>query len=142
MAKEDKKEELKQKSRFAAMEGLRPHGGLSVSPRTAMKQAKRASKKLAYPVPPYAGSFLPVLLMDAKSEWDKLGRWQRVAAPAVVLMSLITWGQEAKKREKFQVVVERRAARTTVAELYGQRFLARPARRKLFGVIPLPGKGK
>jgi hypothetical protein len=142
MAKQDKKLELRQKSKFAAMEGLRPHDGLPLPPRTAMKQAKRASKKLAYPVPPYAGVLLPVLLMDAKKEWDKLGRWQRVAAPAVVLVSLLTWEQEAKKREQFQAVVERRAAKTTVAELYGQRYLARPPGRKLFGLIPLPGKKK
>lgn len=143
MANDDKKQELRQKLRFAAMEGLRPHDGLPVPPRVAMRQANRASKKLEYPVPPYAGTFLPVLLMDAKKEWDRLGRrWQRVVAPVVVLVGLITWEQEAKRREKFRVVVERRAAKTTVAELYGRRFLARPKKRKLFGVIPLPGRGK
>jgi hypothetical protein len=142
MARDDKKKELRQKSRFAAMEGLRPHDGLPLPPRKAMKQAKRASKKLPYPLPPYAGTFLPVLLMDAMKEWDKLGRWKSFAAPAVLLMSYLTWEQEAKKREQFQVVVERRAAKTTVAELYGSRYLARPERRKLFGVIPLPGRRK
>jgi hypothetical protein len=142
MAKEDKTKQLRQRSRFAAMEALRPHDGFPLPPRQAMSQAKRASKKLAYPLPPYPGTFLPVLLLDAKKEWDKLGRWQRVVAPAVVLVSLITWGQEQKKREQFQVVVERRAAKTTVAELYGRRYLARPERRKLFGLIPLPGKRK
>ena len=142
MAKDDKKKELRQKSRFAAMDGLRPHNGLPIPPRQAMKQAKRASKKLAYPVPPYAGTFLPVLLMDAAAEWDKLGKWKRFAAPAVALVALRTWEREAEKREKFQVVVERRAVKTTVAELYGSRFMAKPERRKLFGVIPLPGKRK
>jgi hypothetical protein len=142
MAKDDKKIELRQKSRFAAMEGLRPHNGLPIPPRKAMSQAKRASKKLAYPVPPYAGTFLPVLLVDAVAEWDKLGKWKQFAAPVVALVALRTWGQEVRKREQFQVMVERRAAKTTVAELYGNRYLARPERRKLFGVIPLPGKRK
>lgn len=141
MAKDDKKKELRQKSKFAAMEGLRPHNGLPIPPRRAMRQAKRASKKLAYPVPPYAGTLLPILLMDAVAEWDKLGKWKSFAAPVVALVGLRTWEQEARKREQFQVVVERRAAKTTVAELYGSRYLARP-KRKLLGIIPLPGKRK
>ena len=142
MANEDKKKELRQKSRFAAMEGLRPHDGLPLPPRIAMRHARRASKKLGYPLPPYAGTFLPILLLDAKREWDKLGKWQRVALPAMVLVGLVTWEQEIEKRERFQVTVDRSATKARAAEVLASQRLSRLRKRKLFGVIPLPGKRK
>ena len=139
MAKKDKAQELRQKSRFAAMEGLRPVGGFPIAPRKAMAQAKKSSKRLPYPIPPYPGVNPLQLFRWAQYEWWKLGRWQSVAAPVAALVALLTWEKEKHLKEARGFEVERVEAKERAAELYGA--YGRPARkRKLLGIIPLPGR--
>jgi|GEM_PF-3673543 len=140
MAKKDKVKELRQKSRFAAMEGLRPRGGFPVPPRKAIGQAKKASKKLPYPVPPYPGANLMQLYRWAEYEWWKLGRWQRVALPVIVLVALTTWEKEKELQEARWLEVDRFEAKRQAAQAYGAYGPGKPKKRKLLGIIPLPGK--
>jgi hypothetical protein len=140
MAKKDKTKELKQKSRFAAMEGLRGgSGGLPVPPRKAMRQARKATKKLGYPVSPYpgAGPFGFRVYGWAAHEWGLLGRHQRTVLPFVILSAILTWRKEMALREKHQEAVERMRLKHKAEQLY--LTPDRPKRRKLFGFIPLPG---
>ena len=139
MAKKDKVKELRQKSRFAAMEGLRPTGGFPVPPRKAMKEAKKTSRKLSYPVPPYPGANLLQLYRWAEFEWWRLGRWQRVVAPVVVLVALLTWEKERALQDARWDEIEKEQTKQQAAEAYGA-FGRKPQRRKLLGIIPLPGK--
>ena len=69
MPEKDKLKKARQKSRFAAMEALRENKGFPIPPRKAMSQAKKASKKLAYPLPPYAGAGPVQLFRWAQFEW-------------------------------------------------------------------------
>ncbi len=140
MAKEDKIKQLKQKSRFAAMEGLRPTSGLPTPPRKAVKQAKKASKGLSYPVPPYAGANPTQVYRWAQQEWTSLGRWQSLALPVIIIAGLLTWEREKALQETRWDQIERIETKQLAAETYGA--FGRPERkRKLFGIIPLPGKG-
>jgi|SRR5829696_7367472 hypothetical protein len=142
MAKKDKVTELRQKSMFAAMEGLRKERGFPVPPRKAMANARRRSKNLAYPVPPYAGTG-PLGLIElarwARYEWWKLGHWQKVAAPVIVLVALLTWEKENALREERWEQVEREQIRRLALEEFGM-LPERPKKRKLLGIIPLPGR--
>ena len=140
MAKDDKVKELKQKSRFAAMEGLRPTGGLPTPPRKAVKQAKKASKGLSYPVPPYPGANPVQVYRWAQQEWGNLGRCQSLALPIIVIAGLLTWEREKALQEARWGEIERIETKQLAAETYGA--FGRPERkRKLLGFIPLPGKG-
>ncbi len=96
----DKVRKLRQRSKFAAMEGLRPVGGFPVPPRKAMSEARKVSKKLPYPVPPYPGTNLLQLFRWGQYEWWKLDKWQSVAAPVMALVALLTWEQERELREE------------------------------------------
>lgn len=139
MAKKDKVKELQQKSRFAAMEGLRPTGGFPIPPRKATKEAKKASKKLAYPVPPYPGASLLQLYRWGEYEWWRLGRWQKVVAPVMILVALLTWEKERALQEARWDDIEKAQTKQQAAETYGA-FGRKPSRRNLLGIIPLPGK--
>jgi hypothetical protein len=138
MARKDKVTELKQKSRFAAMEGLRPRAVMAVPPRKAMKQARKASKKLLYPVSPYPDAGPMQVYRWAQQEWWKLGRWRNLALPVIILSAFRTWKQETALREKRVEDVERAEIMQMAREMY----LAPPRKkqRKLFGFIPLPGR--
>src|SRR5215210_8711737 len=133
MARKDKLKELQQKSRFAAMEGLRPRGGFPVPPRKAMAEAKKASKKLSYPVPPYPGANMLQLYRWTRYEWWKLGKWQRVALPVIVLVALTTWEKEKELQEARWKEIDRLETKRTAAHLYGAFGPRKPTRRKLFG---------
>ena len=136
MAKKDKVKELKQKSRFAAMEGLRPRGGPPVPPRKAMGQARKVSKKLTYPVAPYPGAGPMQVYRWAQYEWRGLGKWQGLALPVILLSALRTWQKESALRERRGAEVDKIEVKQMAREMY----LApeRKKGRKLFGVIPLP----
>jgi hypothetical protein len=138
MAKKDKVKELRQKSRFAAMEGLRPQGGPPVPPRKAMKQAKKASKKLAYPVSPYPGAGPVQVYRWAQNEWWQLGKWKNFAMPFAILSALLTWEKESALRDRRWEEVDK----AEVKEMARQMYLAPPhrKRRKLLGFIPLLGR--
>ena len=137
MAKKDKNEEMRQKARFAAMEITRPKGGLPMAPRKAMSRANKASKKLLYPVPPYAGAGLLQVYRWSKYEWWKLGRWQGVAGPVIALVALLTWEKEKERKEAWKRQVDKIEVKQLARDLY--RAQERPKRRrKLLGVIPLP----
>ena len=139
MAKKDNVRELRQKSRFAAMEGLRPKGALPKPPRKAMKDARKTSKRLSYPVPPYPGANPVQVYRWAQEEWWRLGRWQKVALPAIILTALLTWERENELRQARWDEVERADTKQLAAETYGA--FGRPApRRKLLGIIPLPSR--
>ncbi|HYP39612.1 MAG TPA: hypothetical protein VEX13_04560 [Chloroflexia bacterium] len=139
MAKKDKVKELQQKSRFAAMEGLRPTGGFPIPPRKATKEANKASKKLSYPVPPYPGASVLQLYRWAEFEWWRLGRWQRVVAPVMILVALLTWEKERALQDAHWDETEKAQTKQKAAEIYGA-VGRKPSRRKLLGIIPLPGK--
>ena len=136
--KDDKVTQLQQKSRFAAMEGLRSKGGLPEPPRKAMKEAKKLSKKLPYPVPPYGDNSPLQMYRWAQYEWRKLGKWQGLTLPLVILSALLTWERESALREARWEEVERAETKRIAAETYGAYGKQEPKRRKLFGVIPIP----
>src|SRR5206468_1523718 len=94
MAKQDQITALRQKSRVAAEESLKEREGFPIPPRKAMAQAKKASKGLPYPLPPYAVANPLQLYRWAADEWRSLGRWQGLAAPVVALAALLTWEKE------------------------------------------------
>ncbi len=139
MTKKNKKEQLKEKSRFAAMEGLRPTGILPVPPRKAMSEAKKASKKLRYPLPPYPSANPLKAFRWAQHEWWRLGRWQSVAAPVMVVVALLTWEKERALKEARWDEIEHAETKQMAANVYGA--YGRPTKkRKLLGIIPLPGR--
>ena len=107
-------------------------------PRKAMAHARKASKKLTYPLAPYPSANLLQLLQWARYEWWKLGRWQSLAAPVAALVALLTWEKERQLKEEEQFRVDRAATRRLAIETYGL-HAPTPKRRKLFGIIPLPG---
>ena len=137
MVKEDKATELRQKSKFAAMEALRPKPGFPVPPRKAVSNAKKASKGLVYPVPPYPNTNLLALYRWANVEWKNVGHWQSLAAPIVIIVSLLTWEKEKALQEARWTQIEKEEVRRRAAEIYGA-FGTQPRKRKLFGLIPLP----
>lgn len=139
MAEKDKITEARRKSRFAAMEAMRENRGFPIAPRKAMAQAKKASKKLAYPLPPYAGANLAQLYRWAQFEWRKLGRWQRVALPVVVLNALLTWEREKELQDRYWDQLERAHTKELAARAYGA-YGRQPGKRKLLGILPLPGR--
>ncbi len=140
MAKNDKLKKERQKSRFAAMEALRPTGGFPVPPRKAMSRANKQSKKLAYPLPPYAGVSPLRLARWVRFEWWQLGRWQRVAAPFVLLSALLTWEREREIQDARWAEIDRAESKEMAARSYGAYGPSKPKRRKLLGIIPLPGR--
>lgn len=146
MAGKDKLKKARQKSRFAAMEALRQQRGFPIPPRKAVSRAKKASKKLAYPLPPYVGANPLQLYRWAQFEWKKLGRWQRVATPVVALVALLTWEKEKIVQEQRWDEIEQQQAKRTAAELYGAHgpsiYEQRTKPRKLLGLIPLPARKK
>lgn len=146
MAGKDKLKKERQKSKFAAMEALRAQGGFPVPARKAMSRAKKTSKKLAYPLPPYAGANLLQLYRWGQFEWHNLGRWQRLAAPIVLLVALLTWEKERAMQDQRWDEIEQHDTRRMAAELYGAHgpsvYAQRTKRRKLLGIIPLPGGKK
>jgi hypothetical protein len=139
MARKDKIKQARQKSKFAAMEALRENRGFPVPPRKAMSRAKKASKKLTYPLPPYAGANPVQLYKWARFEWRRLGKWQGVVLPFVVLNALLTWDRERELQDRYWDHLERSETKETAAQAYGA-YGPRPKKRKLFGVIPLPGQ--
>jgi hypothetical protein len=140
MAKDDKVKELRQRSMYAAMEGLRPRLGFPVPPRKAMARAKKASKNLPYPLPPYPKTNPLVLYRWASEEWRRLGKWQSFVAPVAIISALLTWEREKALQEERWAALDKAAARREAAEVYGA-YGQRPARRrKLLGIIPLPGR--
>jgi hypothetical protein len=138
MAEKDKLKQARQKSRFAAMEALRENKGFPIPPRKAMAQAKKSSKKLAYPLPPYAGANLVQLYRWAQFEWRKLGKRQGVVLPFVVLNALLTWEREKALQDHYWDELERAETKEVAARTYGA-YGPQPRKRKLFGIIPLPG---
>src|SRR5205814_10398610 len=99
MADKNKVSKLREKSRIAALEGLRSKPGFPVPPRKAMSLAKKKSKKSAYPLPPYPGANPLMIFQWARGEWQQLGKWQRLALPVILVVGLTTWEKEAQLRE-------------------------------------------
>ena len=131
--------ELKKKSRLDAFKILRGSEGFPVPPRKAMSQARKATKKLGYPVAPYTNTNPIQLFNWAKLEWGKLGRWQAIATPVILIVGMLTWDKERTVQEEYRGNSDKARARRLAAQAY--RF-AEPTRRKkkLLGIIPLPGK--
>ncbi|MDQ6695016.1 MAG: hypothetical protein M3014_11460 [Chloroflexota bacterium] len=142
MAENKKVEELRRKSRLAAMEGLRPRGGFPVPPRKAVSRANKYSKKLAYPVPPYPGASLPQLYRWAHHEYWQLGRWRNLALPFAILSALLTWEREHEMKEARWSEIENNFNRRKAAEIYVSTGRPKARKRKLLGLIPLPGGKK
>ncbi len=138
MAQKEKIEQARQQSKSAAREALRENRGFPIPPRKAMSQAKKASKKLAYPLPPYAGANLAQLYRWTQFEWRKLGKWQRFVLPVVLLNALLTWEREKELQERYWGQLEHAQTKELAARAYGA-YGPRLRKRKLLGVIPLPG---
>lgn len=139
MAKKNKVAELKRKSRFDALTLLKDTGGLPIPPRKAMSQAKKATRERGYLVSPYPNSNPIKLYNWAKVEWEKLGRWQSLAAPVAIIAALLTWEKERNLQEEYSSRSDKAAARRLAAKAYN--LIERPKRkRKLLGFIPLPGR--
>src|SRR5206468_10451747 len=107
-------------------------------PRQAMRQSKKLSKGKPYPIAPYAGVGLPTLFRWTRLQWEDMGRWQRLAVPVIALVSLRTWEKERQLQAERWLQLEKADAKRYAAEIYGA-YGARK-KRKLFGVIPLPGR--
>ncbi|MEO8289281.1 MAG: hypothetical protein ABI670_22975 [Chloroflexota bacterium] len=139
----DKKELRKQKgkARRVALEGLRSTGGFPVPPRKAMSQAKKRSKALDYPIAPYAGYSLLSLFRWGQTEWQSLGKWQKLTLPVVAIVTLTTWEKELELREKRWEQIDREESRQIAATSYGAYG---PAKRKksLLSKLPLPWRKK
>lgn len=130
--------ELKKKSRLDAFKILRGSEGFPVPPRKAMSQARKATKALGYPVAPYTNTNPVQLFNWAKLEWIKLGRWQSLATPVILLVVLRTWQKEQTVQEEYMGNSDKAKARRLAAQIY--RVAEPPQRkRKLLGIIPLPG---
>lgn len=139
MAKEDKVKELKQKSRSTATEVLESGRGFPTPPRKAIKQAKKVSRKLPYPLPPYPGANPAQLYRWAQYEWRKLGRWQSLALPIIIIGGLLTWEKEKALQEAGWGEIERIEAKRLAAETYSAFGKPPTSKRKLLGFIPFPG---
>jgi hypothetical protein len=118
MADKNKVSKLREKSRIAALEGLRSQPGLPVPPRKAMSLAKKKSKGLGYPLPPYPGANPLVLFQWARGEWQQLGKWQRLALPVMALVALTTWEKENEMREARFDRIEHEQTTQLAADLY------------------------
>jgi hypothetical protein len=141
MAKDDEVKKLRQKSKYAAMEGLKPQLGFPTPPRKAMARARRASKKLAYPLPPYPNANPVQLYRWASDEWRLLGRWQNLAAPVAIIVALLTWEKEKALQQARWDELDKEETRRMAAHLYGA-YPRTPRKRKLLGIIPLPRRAK
>ena len=139
MADKNKITTAREKSQLAAREALRENRGFPIPPRKAMSQAKKASKKLAYPLPPYAGANLLQLYRWAQFEWRKLGKWQRVVLPVVVLNALLTWEREKDIQDRYWDRLEHAQTKELAARAYGA-YGPQPKKRKLLGILPLPSR--
>lgn len=139
MAAKKKVEELQRKSRFDALKILREQQGFPVSPRKAVSQARKATKERGYLVSPYPNSNPIQLYNWAKSEWAKLGKWQSLAAPIALIVALRTWEKERALQQDYQGQSDKAEARRLAAKAYNLIDRPRP-RRKLLGIIPLPGR--
>jgi len=99
MADKKKVTTLRLKSRLAAFDALKSPRGFLVPPRKAMSVAKKESKGLAYPLPPYDGQNLLLMFRRAQNEWKSLGKYRRLALPVIILVALTTWEKENELRE-------------------------------------------
>ena len=120
MAKNDQLTKLRQKSRIAALEGLRSQPGFPTPPRKAISLAKKKSKGLDYPLPPYPGTNLLLLFQWARGEWQSLGRWKQLALPVIALVALTTWEKESQLREARYDNIDREQATRLANDLYIQ----------------------
>jgi hypothetical protein len=103
-----------------------------------MTRAKKASKKLAYPISPYPGAGKLQVFRWAQYEWSQLGHWQSLAAPVIALVALTTWEREKQLREDREFQITRGETKRFAARTYGA-YGERPQRRRLLGLIPLLG---
>jgi hypothetical protein len=133
---------LKGKSRIAAFKGLRSQRGFAVPPRKAMSLARKKSKGLAYPLPPYAGENLLVLFQWVRGEWKALGKYRRLALPIIALVALTTWEQEYLKREARWDEVEREETLRLANELYAKSLVVPEAHKRRFWPFNRGGKRK
>ena len=108
--------------------------GPPLPPRKAMKQAKKLSKGLLYPIAPYSTMSLRQLLKWASNEWQQLGHRQRIAAPVVVLMGLLTWEKEKQRQEDRYFELEMEDTKRYATQLYSTLVHAKvKEKRRLFG---------
>jgi hypothetical protein len=127
---------LRGRARRTAGKSLARSTGFPVPPRKAMSLARKASKKLQYPLAPYARANSLQLAQWAAAEWGKLGRWKSLALPVVLYTAYRTWQDEIAQREEYLANRTRRDVQRDYAKLYGS-FGEPPRRRRLLGIIPL-----
>ena len=120
MAGKDEVKKLRRKSRIAALEGLRNQPGFPVPPRKAMSLAKKKSKSLAYPLPPYPAANPLLLYQWARGEWQSLGRFKKLALPVIALVALTTWEKEQMMKDARWDQVEREQTVQFANDLYAK----------------------
>src|SRR4051794_19878908 len=140
MADKDDVKKERGKAKEAAKKDLKVvrRTGFPVAPRKASSEANKRSKRLMYPLAPYPGTNIFVLWYWAWKEWKSLGKWQRVAIPVIILVALLTWEKETALQEEYIFQIDRSDLKRQATDLYVTEG-KRPERRKLFGIIPLPG---
>ncbi len=138
MAKKNQLQSLRDRARRTATKELEGRDGFPIAPRKAMSQAKKASKNLPYPVAPFAGANPLQLYRWAQAEWQSLGRWQSLAAPVIIVVALLTWEKEKALQAARWFELEKADAKEKAARMYGA-FGQPRSKRKLLGIIPLPG---
>ena len=136
MAKEKDLKKLREEPRKAGRKGLEAAEGFPIAPTKAMSRARKNSKRLDYPLPPYAANIFSMSRWVA-AEWRGLGRWQSLAAPFIVIVALLTWEKEKAMQDDYLDELERRQLRNEAIHLYADRHAKK---RKLLGIIPLPGR--
>jgi hypothetical protein len=118
MAKKAEIKTLRRKSRIAALDGLQSQPGFPVPPRKAMSLARKKSKGLSYPLPPFPGGNPLLLFQWARGEWQALGRYKRLALPFIAFVALTTWEKEREMQETRWDEIERNETVQFANDLY------------------------
>jgi hypothetical protein len=141
MAKKTEIKTLRRKSRIAALEGLRNQQGFPVPPRKAMSLARKKSKGLSYPLPPFPGGNPLLLFQWARGEWKALGRYKRLALPVIAFVALTTWEKEREMQEARWDEIERNETIQFANDLYIRASAGTTQRKSLRPIWPFNRKG-
>ncbi len=141
MAEKDEIKKLRRKSRVVARKGLQSKPGFPVPPRKAMSLARKKSKGLPYPLPPYPVGNPLQLIRWAGGEWNALGRFKRLALPVIAFVALTTWEREREMQEVRWDEIERQQTVELANDLYIKASTKPRERKGRRGIWPFKRKG-
>jgi hypothetical protein len=141
MAKKAEIRTLRRKSRVVARKELKSHPGFPVPPRKAMSLARKKSKGLPYPLPPYPGGNPVQLIRWVSGEWQKLGRFKRLALPVIAFVALTTWEKEREMQEARWDELERQQTIQLANDLYIRAATNPKQVKSRRGIWPFKRKG-